>query len=256
MDDAKKEQPKTYPLEEILACTKSDSEDIFPSSGANDWIENPTRFKLGEAKYFYKQLEEKYNDYLENYTDKNRTIFLFSLGAFFSATRSITFYMQKQYKKENGFCEWYCPQQNKMKNDIEMRFLNDLRVNVIHFCSPIVHTEITGSYQADIRLVYSEGDPRYGTPFPERIPMFVATPRIKATRVIFKAGQTIEGKSLPDDTEVIPFCFRQLSKLVDCTPDSRQLVKQRYLKQTPFRTVLEIYSQELNAASSCCTPSQ
>jgi len=43
---------------------------------------------------------------------------------------------------------------------------------------------------------------------------------------------------------------------MDCTPDSRQLVKQRYLKQTPLRTVLEIYSQELNAASSCCTPSQ
>jgi len=45
-------------------------------------------------------------------------------------------------------------------------------------------------------------------------------------------------------------------EILDCTPDSRQLVKQRYLKQTPLRTVLEIYSQELNAASSCCTPSQ
>jgi hypothetical protein len=43
---------------------------------------------------------------------------------------------------------------------------------------------------------------------------------------------------------------------VDCTPDSRQSVKQRYLKQIPLQTVLEIYSQELNAASSCCTPSQ
>ena len=43
---------------------------------------------------------------------------------------------------------------------------------------------------------------------------------------------------------------------VDCTPDSRHLVKQRYLRQTPLRTVLEIYSQGLNAASSCCTPSQ
>ena len=47
-----------------------------------------------------------------------------------------------------------------------------------------------------------------------------------------------------------------LEMALECTPDSRQLVKQRYLKQTPFRTVLEIYSQELNAASSCCTPSQ
>ena len=46
------------------------------------------------------------------------------------------------------------------------------------------------------------------------------------------------------------------SSIVDCPPDSRQLVKQRYLKQTPLRTALEIYSQELNAASSCCTPYQ
>ena len=44
--------------------------------------------------------------------------------------------------------------------------------------------------------------------------------------------------------------------ILDCPPDSRQLVKQRYLKQTPLRTALEIYSQELNAASSCCTPYQ
>ena len=44
--------------------------------------------------------------------------------------------------------------------------------------------------------------------------------------------------------------------LMDCTPDSRQIVKQQYLKQPPFRTSPEIYSQELNAASSCCTPSQ
>ena len=38
MDDAvKKEHPKTYSLEEILDCTKKDSEDIFPLSEANDW---------------------------------------------------------------------------------------------------------------------------------------------------------------------------------------------------------------------------
>jgi hypothetical protein len=39
-------------------------------------------------------------------------------------------------------------------------------------------------------------------------------------------------------------------------PDSRQLVKQQYLRQPPARTVQEIYSPELNGASSCCTPSQ
>jgi len=38
-------------------------------------------------------------------------------------------------------------------------------------------------------------------------------------------------------------------------PDSRQLVKQRYLKQPPFRTDLEIYSPKLNEVSSGYTPS-
>jgi predicted HTH transcriptional regulator len=61
-----------------------------------------------------------------------------------------------------------------------------------------------------------------------------------------------------ENGEVRSADFFAVQKVVgmDCTPDSRQLVKQRYLKQTPLRTVLEIYSQEMNAASSCCTPFQ
>ena len=49
--------------------------------------------------------------------------------------------------------------------------------------------------------------------------------------------------------------LKALEKL-DCTPDSRQLVKQQYLRQSPFRTVLEIYSPKLNVTSYGCTPSQ
>jgi hypothetical protein len=37
---------------------------------------------------------------------------------------------------------------------------------------------------------------------------------------------------------------------LDCTPDSRQLVKQQYLRQSPFRTVLEIYSPKLGRVSN------
>jgi hypothetical protein len=47
-----------------------------------------------------------------------------------------------------------------------------------------------------------------------------------------------------------------LSKIMDCTPDSRQFVKQWYLKQPPLRTFLEIYSPKLNVAFYGCTPSQ
>ena len=43
---------------------------------------------------------------------------------------------------------------------------------------------------------------------------------------------------------------------LDCTPDSGQLVKQQYLRQSPFRTVLEIYSPKLNVTFYGCTPFQ
>ena len=74
---------KSYPREEFMALMTNDKEEIFPASGANDWIENPTRFKLREAKYFLKQVHATYDDYLKNTTGENRDIFLFSLGAFF-----------------------------------------------------------------------------------------------------------------------------------------------------------------------------
>jgi hypothetical protein len=49
--------------------------------------------------------------------------------------------------------------------------------------------------------------------FQKRLLRSFVQPRIKATKVIFKAGQTIGEKSLPDDLEVIPFCYTQLCKL-------------------------------------------
>ena len=92
---------------------------------------------------------------------------------------------------------------------------NSLRVNSIHFCSPIVTTEKIAMITASGRLEYSKGHPLFGTPFPEIIPAVIIPHRTKATRVIFKAGRTIEKESLPHDVEVIPFCLRQLSKLDD-----------------------------------------
>lgn len=213
MDEEAKKASKSYSLEEPTALMTSGKEEIFPASGAKDWIENPTRFKLREAKYFFLQVEKTYNDYLKIDTDQNRDTFLFNLGAFFSAARSITYYMQIQYAEKDQFWEWYCPQQRRMKEDREMRFLKDLRVNFIHFRPPIVTPEKEASYLICATVVYSEGHPLYGTPLPERTPVVSAPPKARATNVIFKAGQTIGKKSLPDDTEVIQFCSTQLDKL-------------------------------------------
>ena len=213
MDEEVKKASKSYPLEEFTALMTNGKEEIFPDSGAKDWIENPTRFKLREAKYFFSQAEKTYNDYLENDTDQNRDILLFNLGAFFSAARSITYYMQIQYSEKDQFWEWYCPLQRRIKDDREMRFLKDLRVNFIHFRPPIVTTKKIAPLGAEIRMTYHRDDPRYGTPFPESAPITSVPPKVRATNVIFKAGETIGKKSLPDDTEVILFCSTQLDKL-------------------------------------------
>lgn len=211
-EDNEREQRRSYTLEEILSLTEKDSSNIFPADGARDWIENSTRFKLREAKYFFSQVEKTYKDFLENDTDRNRDIFLFNLGAFFSAARSITYYMQIQYAEKDQFWEWYCPQQRKMKEDREMRFLKDLRVNSIHFQPPIVTMKKGQSYLLDANILLEE-KPLYGTQLPESIPIDFKLPKRKAMNAIFKAGQTIGKKSLSEDTEVIPFCLKQLNKL-------------------------------------------
>jgi hypothetical protein len=66
-----------------------------------------TMFKLHEAAYFLNQMKK---------TVDNRTEFIFNLIAFVSAARSVTYVMQKQYKKSEGeecegeddpFWKWY-----------------------------------------------------------------------------------------------------------------------------------------------------
>ena len=86
-------------------------------------IENPTRHKLQEAEHFLFNMKQ---------TLEHDNVFYYNLSAFLSAARTITSYMQKQYKHRNGFGEWYCPKQLKMKDDPELMYLNKARVEAIH----------------------------------------------------------------------------------------------------------------------------
>lgn len=140
MDERAKETTKTYTKDDLIARTKNNKNEISPKSGAKDWIENPTRFKLREAKYFLDKAQKAYTTYFVDTTDENRDNLLFSLGAFFSAARSITYYMQNQYAKRPNFWEWYCPKQMSMKGDDDLKFLNNLRVDLIHIRPPTITT--------------------------------------------------------------------------------------------------------------------
>ena len=85
-------------------------------------IENPTRHKLQEAEYFLSKMKQTLED---------DNVFYYNLSAFLSAARSITYYMQKQYKHRNGFEEWYSPKRIDMRADPELKYLNNARVEAL-----------------------------------------------------------------------------------------------------------------------------
>jgi len=81
-------------------------------------VKNPTRHKNKEAHYFLSKMNEFFKD---------DEIFAYNLSAFLSAARSITLYMQKQYKHQKGFDEWYSRKQIKMSADPELQYLKHAR---------------------------------------------------------------------------------------------------------------------------------
>lgn len=85
---------------------------------------NQTRFKVEEASYFLYMMKQTFNE------ESNNCIYNFN--AFLSAARSITYFMQQQYCHQDGFIEWYCDQQVKMKKDQDLIILNKARVDIIH----------------------------------------------------------------------------------------------------------------------------
>ncbi|MBE9595110.1 MAG: hypothetical protein IMF19_16720 [Proteobacteria bacterium] len=92
-------------------------------------IENPTRHKLQEAEDFLSKMEQTLED---------DNVFYYNLSAFVSAARSITLYMQKQYKTgksekdRKDFDEWYRLKRQKMKDDPELKYLFNARNEALH----------------------------------------------------------------------------------------------------------------------------
>ncbi|MDD2665707.1 MAG: hypothetical protein PHD13_03985 [Methanocellales archaeon] len=92
-----------------------------------------TRRKLEEAKYFLDQMGDKI---------ENPRTFAYNLSAFLSATRSVTFIMQYEFKTFSEFDKWYKNKQKEMEND-DFKLFNELRVKTIHLrpILPICLTE-------------------------------------------------------------------------------------------------------------------
>ncbi|MGD1837727.1 MAG: hypothetical protein ACPKPY_06680 [Nitrososphaeraceae archaeon] len=91
-----------------------------------------TESKLNEARYFLNQMTNTLN---------NSEILGYNTSAFISAARSVTWVLQKEYKDENTFGEWYNAKQEEMKNDSIYKFFNDLRRITIHLESIKINTK-------------------------------------------------------------------------------------------------------------------
>jgi len=78
----------------------------------------------------------------ENINDRN--IFKYHLSAFLSASRSVTWYLQKEYAHNPKFEEWYTKKQDYIKTDPLFKFFNKKRVDVVH----IKMIEVRGHHEA------------------------------------------------------------------------------------------------------------
>ena len=105
-----------------------------------------TKRKLEEAKYFLKQMQKNKNQYHP---------FIYNLSAFLSAARSITFFMQKLYKKAPNFNKWYNLKQNEMKKDKDFDFFNDMRLATVHTTSVIPNQTLTHNKPEKISIADS-----------------------------------------------------------------------------------------------------
>lgn len=156
---------------------------------------NPTRNKLREAQYFLQ---------VARASVQNDDLFAFNLSACLSASRSVTFYMQKQYGKVPGFADWYCARQIEMRADAELDYLNEARVESIHTKYVPVKSSRTATASLDAYIV----DPSAPAPGPK------AQPDVGETG---SARTIVAGRSFlafPDE-EALVFCERQLGKLTE-----------------------------------------
>ncbi|MDD5510536.1 MAG: hypothetical protein PHI12_06995 [Dehalococcoidales bacterium] len=168
-------------------------------------MKNSTRRKVEEAKYFLHMMKQTFED---------DDCFSYNLSAFLSAARSITYHMQKQYKRRSGFTEWYCQKQIGMSADSELQYLNNARVENVH--KETAQTGATRERTVSLDVIIGEV-----TPQKEQVEEAVSEPPTPSSYPT--------ARFFPDlkDGAVIEFCERQLVKYEELVEECEQ----RLLKQ-------------------------
>lgn len=173
-----------------------------------------SREKLLEAEFFLERMNE---------TQSDRAAFKYNLSAFLAAARSVTWFMQKEFKKVSGFKEWYEEKQAKMKSDSDMTFLNKTRKITIHIKPIQLHAHVDVTISAPIAtaiacaqaptIVVTKTDGTIERAKPE--PTLPPAPTMAALTQTEAQSTTTWRWHFDDlpDREVITFCEEQVSKI-------------------------------------------
>jgi hypothetical protein len=82
----------------------------------------------------------------------DRKVFIFSLDAFLSTSRSVTFVLQKEFADNPKFQSWYGQKRDEMKKDPLMKFFVDMRDVSIHERSPQTEAVVTTSFTETLSI--------------------------------------------------------------------------------------------------------
>jgi hypothetical protein len=170
-------------------------------------LRSDTQDKFGEAAYFLDQMRR-----LQDAGEP----FKYSLNAFISAARSITYIMQTEYAERPGFTEWWTKKQTELRADPDMDMFNEKRVITIHKSSLRVRAEhkvemtaiVRPRASLEITVIRADGRSERVTPRePFRRRWFRHLPRWRPYKVA-----TWFFDDVPD-RDLMSLCERHLAKL-------------------------------------------
>jgi len=170
--------------------------------------------KYSEAKYFLEKMKENISD---------PDAFRYNLSAFLAAARSVTFVLQKEFKKE-GFNEWYDEKVKEMKEDGLMKFMNEKRVVTIHKepIKPLGRHSVSIGMSVYITESVEIKHIRDGKVIEER--KISSEPKVDNTKENIEKKHRYFFQDYPSgEKEIIPTCEEYLSKLYQILEEADKL---------------------------------
>ena len=121
------------------------------------WV--PTWVMLEQAKLMLAHLSDSQTQWPDNAIYTHSVI---------SAIRSFTFFLQKEFKHDTGFDEWYANARAQLAADPEFAYLLHARNYVLHEGALMIHSRLgPGGAELRIRPARSRSNPRLADP-PDR----------------------------------------------------------------------------------------